>query len=120
MNSAFQRLQVAIGVRDLSASLAFYAALGFEIRTQMGDPPALALLGRDAVSLALVQTPTPAVAEFACSYIYVDDVDAAHAECVEARVPIVIALTEHPWGNRDFVVRDPDGHRIAIGWAPPG
>jgi hypothetical protein len=24
-------------------------------------------------------------------------------------------LTTHPWPKRDFVIRDPDGHQIAIG-----
>jgi catechol 2,3-dioxygenase-like lactoylglutathione lyase family enzyme len=127
MASKFLRLQVALGVDDVRVSAAFYArALGFDITAQMGatgqpdEPPTFALLARDGVSVSLVEVAVPKVADFACCYIYVDDVDAVHESCVQAQVPIVSALTRQPWGNRDFVIRDPDGHRIAIGQAPSG
>jgi catechol 2,3-dioxygenase-like lactoylglutathione lyase family enzyme len=78
----FQRLQVALGVRDVSRSVAFYTRhLGFEVLSTMGD----------------------------------DDVEALHGACERDNVTIASALTTHPWGNRDFVIRDPDGHLIAIG-----
>jgi catechol 2,3-dioxygenase-like lactoylglutathione lyase family enzyme len=113
--ATFQRLQAALGVRDVLASAAFYARLGFQVLASMGEPVSFALLGRDAVTVSLVLAERPAVADFACMYVYVDDVDAVHAECVAGEVSVVVALTDHPWGTRDFVVRDPDGHRIAIG-----
>lgn len=122
MAARFQRLQAALGVRDVAASIAFYAdALGFDVRAEMGDPPEFALLGRDAVTLSLVKAAKPAVAEFACCYLYVDDVEAVLQNCERSGATIVNPLTRHPWGNRDFVLRDPDGHRIAIGQveAPP-
>lgn len=110
----FQRLQVALGVRDVRQSVAFYGRhLGFDVLSTMGDD--FALLGRDGVTLALVLASTPAVAAFASCYVYVSDVDALHGACVRDNVTITSALTTHPWGNRDFVIRDPDGHQIAIG-----
>jgi catechol 2,3-dioxygenase-like lactoylglutathione lyase family enzyme len=110
----FQRLQVALGVRDVGRSVAFYSRnLGFEILSTMGDD--FALLGRDNVTVALVLASTPAVAAFAGCYIYVSDVEALHSACVRDNVTITSALTAHPWGNRDFVIRDPDGHQIALG-----
>jgi catechol 2,3-dioxygenase-like lactoylglutathione lyase family enzyme len=110
----FQRLQVALGVRDVARSIAFYRRhLGFEVLSTMGDD--FALLGRDSVTVALVLTPTPAVAAFAGCYVYVSEVESLHDACVREGVPITSALTTHPWGNRDFVIRDPDGHQIAIG-----
>jgi predicted enzyme related to lactoylglutathione lyase len=118
MGALFQRLQAAIGVRDVPASIAFYAeTLGFSVRAEMGDPVNFALLARDAVTLSLVQSATPSVAEFACCYIYVNDVDDVHGQCQRTGTSIVSPLTRHPWGNRDFVIKDPDGHRIAIGQA---
>lgn len=120
MGAVFTRLQAALGVRDVSASIAFYAGtLGFSVRAEMGDPVDFALLARDAVTLALVKASAPAVAEFACCYVYVNDVEAVHEECERAGAPISQGLTRHPWGNRDFVIRDPDGHRIAIGQVEP-
>ncbi|HEX4339270.1 MAG TPA: VOC family protein [Polyangiaceae bacterium] len=118
MGALFQRLQAALGVRDVPASIAFYVqTLGFDVRAEMGEPVEFALLARDAVTLSLVKAKTPAVAEFACCYVYVNDVDAVLADCERTGASIVTPLTRHPWGNRDFVLRDPDGHRIAIGQA---
>jgi catechol 2,3-dioxygenase-like lactoylglutathione lyase family enzyme len=122
MGAHFQRLQVALGVRDVAASIAFYAdALGFDVRAEIGNPPEFALLGRDSVTVSLVKAERPAVADFACCYLYVDDVEAVLSECERTGATIVNPLTRHPWGNRDFVLRDPDGHRVAIGQveAPP-
>jgi len=79
----------------------------------MGDD--FALLGRDDVTVALVLASTPAVASFAGCYLYVSDVEALHSACERDNVTITSALTTHPWGTRDFVIRDPDGHQIAIG-----
>lgn len=112
----FQRLQVALGVRDIGRSVAFYRRhLGFEVLSAMGDD--FALLGRNQVTLALVLAETPAVAGFASCYLYVSDVEAAHRACRDEGVTITSPLTTHPWGNRDFVLRDPDGHQIALGEA---
>ncbi len=112
----FQRLQAAIGVRDVARSIAFYAeTLGFRVRAERGDPVDFALLERDAVALSLVKAKAPAVADFACCYVYVSDVDAVFGDCERAGATIATPLTRHPWGNKDFVLRDPDGHRIAIG-----
>ncbi|MEP6654381.1 MAG: VOC family protein [Myxococcales bacterium] len=110
----FQRLQAALGVRDVARSVAFYERhLGFEVLSTMGDD--FALLGRDYVTLALVLAPMPAVAAFAGCYLYVSDVEAIHGACLRDNLTITSALTAHPWGTRDFVIRDPDGHQIALG-----
>ena len=111
---SFQRLQVALGVRDVGRSVAFYGRhFGFELISAMGDD--FALLGRDGVTLALVSTSRPAVADFVSCYVYVSDVEAAREACIHSQLTPVGPLTTHPWGNRDFVVRDPDGHQLAFG-----
>jgi len=101
-------------VRDVERSVAFYRRhLAFEVLSTMGDD--FALLGRDNVTVALVLASTPAVASFAGCYLYVSDVEAVHSACERDNVTMTSALTTHPWGTRDFVIRDPDGHQIAIG-----
>ena len=108
-----------LGVRDAKVSIAFYTeTLGFTVQTVMGEPPSFAVLVRDDISLGLVQTAKPAVAGFACSYWNVEGVEALHTRCVDAGATISNPLTRQPWGNYDFVVKDPDGHQIALGEAP--
>jgi len=45
-------------------------------------------------------------------YLLVEDVDALHPELVAKGVPIDIAPTDQPWGNREIYVCDPVGNRI--------
>jgi len=52
----------------------------------------------------------------------VADVDAAHARIVAMRGAFPITLSgapkDHPWGERSFLVTDPDGNRWEITQAP--
>ncbi len=108
-----------LGVRDVAASIAFYRdAFGFSLQTSIGEPPEFAVLIRDRVSLGLVSSANPAVANFACCYINVEGVESLHQACVRANAKIANPLTRQPWGNYDFVVEDLDGHRLAFGEAP--
>ncbi len=116
MSNHFIRARAILGVRDVETSAAFYErALGFRVVTRMGEPTMFASLVRDEAGLSLVRTDEPAVASFACCYFDVEGVGELHARCVAEGVEIVHPLTRQPWGNVDFVVIDPDGHRIAIG-----
>ena len=42
-------------------------------------------------------------------------VDELHDDLVSDGADITNPLTTQPWGNRDFVIADPNGHQIAIG-----
>ena len=119
MTTRFLKSRSTLGVKSVPEALAFYTeTLGFTVHTTMGEPATFALIGRDEVGLALVKQAEPAVAEFACVYFNVDDVESIHARCREQGATMLNALTRHPWGSYDFVVQDPDGHRIALGEAP--
>lgn len=41
--------------------------------------------------------------------LLVDNADEVHARLVDAGLPMVIALEDHPWGDRGFGVVDPSG-----------
>jgi catechol 2,3-dioxygenase-like lactoylglutathione lyase family enzyme len=115
---AIHTTRPTLGTRDVGAALRFYVeVLGFDVATTMGDPPNFALLTSPAGGgLGLVQVADPLVTEeYACCYIDVTGVEELHRRCVAAGHPITNPLTRHPWGNHDFVVRDPDGHLIAVG-----
>ncbi|MGX7677966.1 VOC family protein [Jatrophihabitans sp. DSM 45814] len=119
MTTRFLSSRITLGVRDVAASIQFYeAALGFSVFVEMGEPPDFAMVGHDQVSLGLYRVKVPAVADFACCYLDVEDVQALHDRCVEAGVRITAPLTHQPWGNYDFVLADPDGHLLAFGELP--
>jgi predicted enzyme related to lactoylglutathione lyase len=103
-------------VRDVTASMRFYAGtLGLEPAATMGDPPDFALLVNAGGSLGLARADRPAVASIAACYVEVPDLDAVLARCEGAGAEVAMPLTTHPWQMRDFVLRDPDGHLIAVG-----
>lgn len=100
-------------VADVAASAAFYRdKLGFEVKAEMGDPPNFALLQRGGAEIALVSDESGA--KSGC-YVYVRGVEALHEQCAAAGLEIVYPLTKEPWGLVNFVIEDPDGHRIAFG-----
>jgi predicted enzyme related to lactoylglutathione lyase len=120
MTTRFLKSRSTLGVSDVGRTITFYReALGFEVRTTMGDPPVFAVVVRDDVGLGLVRMDSPAPLDFACCYFDVEGVELLHERCVKAGATIVSPLTRHPWGNYDFVVQDPDGNRVAIGEAAP-
>lgn len=46
--------------------------------------------------------------------ILVEDVDAAHRALSQAGLALVLPLEDHPWGDRGFSVRDPNGINLYI------
>jgi catechol 2,3-dioxygenase-like lactoylglutathione lyase family enzyme len=46
--------------------------------------------------------------------IEVDDLDAALARMIKAKIPIVYGPADEPWGVRRFFVRDPSGNLLNI------
>ncbi len=101
-------------VRDIEATAAFYRdLLGFDIVATMGEPKLFfGLVVREGAEIALVQNDDPQ--PVGC-YVYVTGVDALHDRLAASGATITNPLATQPWGNRDFVIADPDGHQIAIG-----
>jgi uncharacterized glyoxalase superfamily protein PhnB len=81
----------------------------------MGEPPTFAILAGGGGTLAVAQADSPAVAAIAAVYVEVGDVEVAFTRCADATVTVTMPITTHPWQMRDFVIRDPDGHQIAVG-----
>jgi predicted enzyme related to lactoylglutathione lyase len=112
--SEWQSCRPNLEVIDLGPATAFLRdVLGFtvELEEEMG----LVLLSRDAVGLALVRAVTPGVNETTAAYIGVTDVNDLHGHCQRHGALVVMPLTDHPWGLRDFVIEIPGGHRLAFG-----
>lgn len=49
----------------------------------------------------------------------VDDLDAEYARLRALGIPVVREIRTHPWGSRDFVVRDPAGAPVLLFEAAP-
>ena len=47
-------------------------------------------------------------------YLSVDDVDEAYKSLIEEGLKPSSEPKDWPWGNREFVIRDPDGYKLAI------
>lgn len=52
-------------------------------------------------------------------YLVVGDVDAHHDRAVAAGAEIVMALTDQPYGSREYVARDPEGNLWSVGTYRP-
>ena len=106
-------------VRDVVVSEAFYGGkLGFRSNGFWGEPPCFCIVGRDAVTLFLDQAREPGdlpVNQYWAAYMYVDDVDALHAELRAKGVEILRGPEDTGYGCRELDVRDPDGHVIGFG-----
>lgn len=106
----------AFPVRDLAASLAHYARLGFTTSEYTGDGAAggYGFARRDGVELQLGTVPDGRAVSPATAYLYVDDADALAAEWRETDAD-VRSPEDTPWGQREGVMIDPDGNIIRFG-----
>jgi len=100
-------------VLDLDKALPFYTgSLGFSTRFEY---PGYAGVVRDGVEIHLSQCEDPALPKATSCKVEVSGIHALHGAC--ERKGIVHpkgALTEQPWGQREFAVLDPDGNEIVF------
>lgn len=50
-------------------------------------------------------------------YFYVDSVDAEHKRQSELGLNPATKPRDWPWGNREFILKDPDGYKLCF-WQP--
>ncbi len=106
---------------DLEASIQFYTkVLGFTLAFRFGDFYAGVKAGEQMVHLKLVDAPDPGLAAVASGehfhlYIEVDDADGYAARLEQVGVSVVSQPQDKPWGMREFVVRDDQGHTLFCG-----
>jgi uncharacterized glyoxalase superfamily protein PhnB len=103
-----------LGVADLTKALEYYErVLGFDIAWQWGNPPNLANVCRDRVSMNLsVASGAPAIARV---YVQMGGVDAFYERIVAAGATVDVPIGNRPYGMRDFRIVDPDGNELSFG-----
>ncbi|HEY1969999.1 MAG TPA: VOC family protein [Pseudonocardia sp.] len=108
--------RVIVSVADLERALAFYdGVLGLH---QKIAPPGFAMLtmgsGPGAVELMLHErTPRPSMAGVALT-VRVPDVDRTTQAAQALGCTIIDRAADQPWGERQAVLTDPDGHVICL------
>jgi uncharacterized glyoxalase superfamily protein PhnB len=68
----------------------------------------------------LVSPPTALGGTTASPYIATDDIDARCARARKAGAEICMEPTDQPYGSRDFICKDPEGHVWCFGTYRPG
>jgi len=101
----------------MAASTAYYRdLLGFTAEFQFGEPTYYAALCRDAVGIHLIAaTHTGRLAGQGAAAVFVEDVDALHAELSGRGGPALPPPQDRPYRMRDFTVTDPDGNHMTFG-----
>ena len=106
---------------DLAGSIRFYTALpGFRLAFQYEDFYAGISVGTQVFHLKLVDAKDPSIEVVAREnhlhlYFETPDVNAAAAACRRAGVSLVTDVHATPWGTREFVIHDDQGHTLRFG-----
>lgn len=107
-------------VKNLSKTVKFYEALGFENRKQDANHATLysnwfwidcLAIGKDE------RTESTKGADLGAGisiYMSVDNVDEFHAHLLAKGLKTKTKPQDQPWGNREFTLRDPDGYNVVI------
>lgn len=107
-----------LAVHDIKKSAAFFVdSLGFQVTA---EPPGWVFVKKDNCMIMLGECrdaiPASELGDHSYfGYLRVDDADSYYDELKAKGVQIMSALSDKPWGMREFGVRTPEGHRIMIG-----
>ncbi len=110
-------------VKDIEKTAKFYEDLGFRIDTHKPDHLSLRLNWfwidfhpQDKEDKPDFQKEAVLEPKGAGIFVYlsVDDVDEFYKYLVSNGYKPSSELRDWPWGNREFVIRDPDGYKLVI------
>ena len=103
---------VTLAVGDMSAATAFYEALGFE--KIYGGAQAGFTSYRAGTSYLNLIAAEPGTGFWGRAIFYVDDVEAFHAQAIEAGLSPEFEPRDAPWRERYFHIVDPEGNEISF------
>jgi len=110
---------------DLAGSIRFYTTkVGLTLEFQHEDFYAGIRAGSQVFHLKLVDEKDPSIAfvdrgDHFHLYFETDDIAATADALKQNGVPLVKDVHETPWGTREFVVKDDQGHVLYFGEARP-
>ncbi len=110
-------------VKNLSKTAKFYEALGFETRKKESSHLTVYsnwfwtdFLAVDRDERAALGKTGQLGSKGAGMFVYlsVDDVDQFHKELLSKGLKPSTKPQDQPWGNREFILHDPDGYNLVI------
>jgi len=121
-----------LNVSDFQESVEWFEKIGFEKIWDWGDPPGFGGVksgmveiflchgsqggrGKSPVKMTFGPNGDETADKGVWMSLWVEDVDAVHAECVEHGLDVAWPPTDMPWGVREMHLRHPDGHVFRIG-----
>jgi catechol 2,3-dioxygenase-like lactoylglutathione lyase family enzyme len=120
-----------LNVSDINESFAWFEKLGWKKGWDWGDPPTFGGVcsgkceiflceggqggrGRGENKMTFGEEGGQSADKGVWMSIWVDDVDAVHAQCVEQGLDVTFPPTDMPWNVREMHLRHPDGHVFRI------
>ena len=112
---AVQAVVPTLRIADRERSRRFYVdGMGFRVDWEWkNEPGAFLQLSRPGMRLYLSEREGDCPPG-ALVHLYVHDVDAWQRELLTRGILAEHAPVDRPWGNREMLVRDPDGNKLCI------
>jgi uncharacterized glyoxalase superfamily protein PhnB len=110
-------------VKNLNKTAVFYETLGFEIRKREANHIIaysnwfwvdFLAMGKDERTKSGKETVLSNKGSGVFLYLSVDNVDEFHQYLVSKGLKPSTKPQDQPWGNREFMLRDPDGYNLVI------
>ncbi len=100
--------------KDVKESIRYYTeVLGFESHWEWEDPPTFGGVDWGEIRVFFCKDGQGSPGTWIC--MNVEDID-LYCETIKARGASIVALPDDkPWGLREMLVQDPDGHMIRFG-----
>jgi hypothetical protein len=101
-------------VSEFSASMAYYTEkLGFTKAWEYGEPPSFGCVKRDSIELFLCLGDQGQPGTWISMFVL--NVDVLYEELCRRGAKVVRHPVDEPWGMREMLVEDPDGHTFRFG-----
>lgn len=108
-------------VQENELSEKFYKKLGFSVVRSQEDHSVVALNGIEITLLTMrdeemFNKDSMAAEKGRGMYVYikVDDVDTKHDSLLAIGIKPATEPKDWPWGNREFILKDPDGYKLCF------